>query len=261
MRRKWLAAMIVVAMVAGVVVLNQWKPERLTAATLERAAQVHQKLEQEDRAMQDNEPIEMAEASESKAAEPEKAEAAAPEPKEEPLPDVVKVKFETSKGPIVIEVHRDWAPNGVGRFLELVKMGYFNECRFFRVVTQPKPFVVQWGIPGDPELAMKWWNKTIPDDKPKQSNVAGMVTFAAGQAPNSRSTQLFINLGDNTFLDRMGFAPIGKVVQGMEIVRKFNGQYQERPTNQQMNLAKKGNAWLDDMFPGLDYVKSTKIEK
>jgi len=236
-------------------------PGRVAAATLERAGQVQQKLEQEDGAMLEHEPIRMADAWDTKATEPDKAEAPAPEPEEAPLPDVVKVKFDTSKGPIVIEVHRDWAPNGVGRFLELVKMGYFNDCRFFRVVTQPKPFVVQWGIPGDPELAMKWWNTTIPDDKPKQSNVAGMVTFAAGQAPNSRSTQLFINLGDNKFLDRMGFAPIGQVVQGMEIVRKFNGQYQEQPTNQQMNLANKGNAWLDEKFPGLDYIKSTTILK
>ena len=261
MKRKLMAGAVVVLLFTGLIVFNQWKPARLTAGTLERVAQVQRKLEQESQTMQDGERIRLAEATEKKASEPEKTDTPASKPKEAPLPDVVKVTFDTSKGPVVIEVHRDWAPNGVARFLELVKMGYFNDCRFFRVVTKPKPFVVQWGIPGDPELAMKWWRKTIPDDKPKQSNVTGMVTFAAGQAPNSRSTQLFINLGDNKLLDPMGFAPIGKVVKGMEVVRKFNDQYQDQPTNQQMNLAKHGNAWLDEKFPGLDYIKSTTIIK
>jgi peptidyl-prolyl cis-trans isomerase A (cyclophilin A) len=140
-------------------------------------------------------------------------------------------------------------------------MGYFTGNRFFRVVTQPKPFVVQWGIPGDPKLAQEWWNKTIPDEPVKQSNTEGILTFAAGTAANSRATQVFINLGGNKFLDNYGngFPPIGKVVEGMDVVRKFNAQYQDKPCDFQEAMVKNGNEWLDKQFPGLDYVKSATI--
>ncbi|NIA12814.1 MAG: peptidylprolyl isomerase [Nitrospiraceae bacterium] len=177
------------------------------------------------------------------------------------MPNVFRVRYDTSKGPVVIELHKEWAPNGVARFYELVKMGFFDGCRFFRVVTKPKPFVVQWGIPGEPKLAKKWNNRTIKDDKVMKTNAVGTVTFAAGRAPNSRSTQLFINLGDNKFLDGMGFAPIGYVVEGMEIVRQFNDEYQEKVTDRQGDIVSKGNAWLDEAFPGLDYVKKATIVK
>ena len=253
MKRRLMMFSAVVAVVVTLVALNYLEPQRLTASTFEKPTEVQQRLAPEP---QPGQPAE-----ESIVAQSETKSEASDKKDAEPLvvPDVFKVKFQCSNGDFVVEAHKDWAPNGVTRFLELVKMGYFNGCRFFRVVTKPKPFVVQWGIPGDPKLAKEWWNKTIPDDTVKQSNVAGMVTFAAGQAPNSRSTQLFINLGNNKFLDGMGFAPIGKVVEGMEVVKKFNDHYQGAPSNDQINIMNKGNEWVEERFPGLDYIKTAKV--
>jgi len=252
-KRRLMMFAAVLAVIAVLVALNYFQPQRLTASTIEESTTLQKRLDAEPQPGQTTEEQIVAQ-SETKSVAPDKQEA-------EPLvvPDVFKVKFQCSNGDFVVEAHKGWAPNGVTRFLELVKMGYFNGCRFFRVVTRPKPFVVQWGIPGDPELAKEWWNKTIPDDTVKQSNVAGMVTFAAGRAPNSRSTQLFINLGNNKFLDGMGFAPIGKVVEGMEVVKKFNDHYQEAPTNDQINIMNKGNEWVEKQFPGLDYIKTAKV--
>src|SRR5271166_5863155 len=122
----------------------------------------------------------------------------------EAAPPVYKVRFDTSKGPFVVEVHRDWAPNGADRFYNLVKSGFFDDTRFFRVVTG---FMVQFGINGDPAVASKWQNANIPDDPVKESNKPGYVTFAQTGAPNSRSTQVFINYGDNARLDATRFAP------------------------------------------------------
>lgn len=237
--------------VAILVFVNQAKPARLAAATLDRTAQVQQRLAAIDAR---GDAIVLAQGTGAK--EEEKAAA-----DDAPMPNVFRVRYDTSKGPVVIELHKEWAPNGVARFYELVKMGFFDGCRFFRVVTKPKPFVVQWGIPGEPKLAKKWNNRTIKDDKVMKTNAVGTVTFAAGRAPNSRSTQLFINLGDNKFLDGMGFAPIGYVVEGMEIVRQFNDEYQEKVTDRQGDIVSKGNAWLDEAFPGLDYVKKATIVK
>ena len=127
-------------------------------------------------------------------------------------PAKFQVRFDTSKGPFALEVHRDWAPNGVDRFYELVKSGYYDEARFFRVVPN---FVVQWGINKDPKVSVQWSQNYIPDDPVKESNRRGYITYAK-RGPNTRTTQLFINLADNASLDAMGFAPFGKVTQGME---------------------------------------------
>lgn len=267
MKRRLMLVAVIGAIVAALFALNQWKPARLNAATIEKSAQVAERLAEIDKEVAES--VALAQADSQPAPEPPAApEPAAPpaavappaaaQPKEE-MPNVFKVRVETSKGPIVIEVHKDWAPNGAKRFYELVKMGFYNDNRFFRVVTKPRPFVVQWGIPGDPKLAKEWWNKTIPDDKPKKSNEVGTVTFAAGQMPDSRTTQLFINLSANKFLDGMGFAPFGMVVEGMEVVKQFNSQYQEDVTGKQGDIVEKGNTWLDEAFPGLDYIKSMTI--
>jgi cyclophilin family peptidyl-prolyl cis-trans isomerase len=177
--------------------------------------------------------------------DPSKASAKAPE--------TFKAKFTTTKGDIVIEVHRAWAPNGADRFYNLVKMGFFDDTRFFRAVAH---FMVQFGINGDPAVNAKWQEQGIPDDPVKQSNKRGFVTFAQRPTPGSRTTQVFINYGDNSRLDN-SFAPFGEVIQGMEIVDSFNTQYGEAP-NQGL-IQSRGNAYLDSTFPNLDGVKHAAI--
>ncbi len=169
-------------------------------------------------------------------------------PKE--APDVFKVRFECSHGDFVAEFHKEWAPLGVARFHELASANFYNGARFFRVVPG---FMAQFGIPADPALAAEWRTRTIKDDPVKQKNVRGMITFAKTAAPNSRSTQLFINTGSNEFLDSQGFAPIGRVIEGMDVVERINAEYGETP-NQQM-IQMQGNAYLEQMFPKLDYIK------
>jgi peptidyl-prolyl cis-trans isomerase A (cyclophilin A) len=172
-----------------------------------------------------------------------------------PAPAVFRAAFDTSAGPFVIEVHRDWAPKGADRFYNLVRNGFFNDARFFRVVPN---FMVQFGINGDPAIQKHWAEANIPDDPVVQKNARGYVTFAKRNAPNSRSTQIFINFKDNSFLDGQGFAPFGQVVSGMEVVDKIYSVYGEAPD--QMRIQSQGNAYLKS-FPKLDYIKSATIVK
>jgi len=171
-------------------------------------------------------------------------------------PETFKAKFETTKGVIVIEVHREWSPNGADRFYNLVKNGYYDGVKFFRVVPG---FVVQWGIHGDPAIATKWLQSKIPDDPVKESNTRGTVTFATSGA-NSRSVQLFINLVDNSRLDASGFAPIGKVIEGMDVVDKLDGSYGEGLRYLQGKIAEEGNAFLEKSYPHLDGIKKAALE-
>ena len=171
-------------------------------------------------------------------------------------PETFKAKFETSKGMIVIEVHREWSPHGADRVYNLVKNGYFDGVKFFRAVPN---FVVQWGIHGDPAIATKWLQAKVPDDPVKQSNKRGFVTYAMG-GPNSRSVQLFINLVDNSRLDGMGFAPFGQVTEGMDVVDKFYGGYGEGLTKLQGRIAEEGNAFLEKNYPQLDSITRATIE-
>jgi peptidyl-prolyl cis-trans isomerase A (cyclophilin A) len=168
-------------------------------------------------------------------------------------PNTYRVSFDTSKGPVLIEIDRRLAPNGAQRFYELVKAKYFDGARFYRVVPG---FVVQWGAAANPAVTKKW-DVTIPDDPVNGSNTRGVVTFAATGAPNSRSTHLFINLANNARLDVMGFAPIGKVVKGMDVVDHIYAGYGERPD--QAKIAAQGNAYLNKDFPRLDYIKTARI--
>ena len=176
-------------------------------------------------------------------------------------PDVFKVNLDTSKGAVVIEVHRDWAPLGADRFYELVKSGYFDGARFFRVLPN---FMAQFGIAADPKVTGKWRENRINDDPVKQSNVRGMVTFAKTSLPNSRSTQLFINTADNARLDADHFAPIGRVISGMEAVDGLYSGYGEGapsgrgPSQQLINT--QGNAYLEKDFPQLDYIKKATVQ-
>ncbi len=179
-----------------------------------------------------------------------------PSKAKETAPASFRAKFETTKGDIVFECTRDWAPNGVDRFYNLVKIGFFDDVAFFRVV---KAFVVQWGIHGDPKVSAVWSDANLPPDPPKQSNKRGMLTYAMAGSPDTRSTQLFVNFKDNTNLDAMGFAPICKVAEGMEIADKLFGGYGETVTDKQGEIQSEGNAYLRAKWPELDYVKTAII--
>jgi len=174
----------------------------------------------------------------------------------ERAPNVFKARFDTSAGVFVIEVHADWAPRGADRFYNLVKNGYYDGCRFFRVVPG---FVVQFGINGDPAIQRNWTNATIPDDKVTQGNTRGSVTFAKSSEPNSRTTQMFINFADNSRLNRQVFAPFGRVTMGMEVLGKIYSGYGEKPD--QERIEKEGNAYLTKNFPKLDFIKKATIEQ
>ena len=167
-----------------------------------------------------------------------------------------KVKLECSCGDIVIEINEEWAPLGAARFLELVAQDFFTDVRFFRVVTKPRPFIVQFGINGDPDVASKWRDNVLDDDSPTQTNASGTLTFATS-GPNSRTTQMFINYGDNAFLDGQGFSPIGKVIEGMDIAEAICDEYGESPDQGQVQS--KGNAYLTKNFPNLDYIKKATV--
>ena len=169
-------------------------------------------------------------------------------------PDIFKVNLDTSKGTVVIEVHRDWAPIGADHFYQLIKAGYYDGARFFRVVPG---FVVQFGLAADPAVTAKWKDMNLQDDPVKESNTPGMLTYATA-GPNTRTTQLFINLGNNQRLDGMGFAPFAKVISGMEAVQAINAGYGEAP--QQPLIEAQGNAYLQNQFPQLDYIKKATIQ-
>ena len=177
----------------------------------------------------------------------------------ERAPAVFKARFTTTKGDFVVEAHRDWAPNGVDRFYNLVKLGYFTNVGIFRVIDG---FMMQFGISGDPAVNAAWRTATIPDDPPVVSNQRGMVTFAKG-GPNSRTTQLFVNFADNSRLDGMGFPAIGQVTEGMDVVDsiyKVGEGAPGGPGPSQGRLQMEGNAYLQREYPKLDYIKSAKIE-
>jgi len=180
---------------------------------------------------------------------------------EERAPDSYKVHFETSKGDFVVSVTREWAPLGADRFHTLVKSGYYDGARFFRVLPG---FVVQFGIAADPAVTAKWHNANLTDDLVKQSNRRSTITFATA-GPNTRTTQVFINLADNARLDQSGFSPFGAVTQGMEVVDQFYSGYGEGAPNgngpSQGSAESDGNAYLIRDFPKLDYIKKATIEK
>ena len=180
----------------------------------------------------------------------------------EKAPDTYKAKLDTSKGVVVIDVHRDWAPVGADRFYNLVKNGFYDDTRFFRVLDG---FMAQIGINGNPTIQSAWRNATIQDDPVKQSNKRGFVTYAKSGAPNSRSTQIFINYRDNSSLDRQGFAPFGEVTTGMDVVDKLYSGYGEGAPGgsgpEQGKIQMEGNAYLGKGFPKLDYIKKATVEK
>jgi peptidyl-prolyl cis-trans isomerase A (cyclophilin A) len=210
----------------------------------------------------------------SSAAAPTPAPAAAPAPAPAPTgdllapaqanataPDVFKARFTTTKGDFEIEVHRDWAPQGADRFYNLVKIGYFDDVSFFRDIPG---FMVQFGIHGRPDVNAVWHSAVIPDDPASgHSNERGAVTFATA-GPGTRTTQLFVNFGNNAGLDGQGFTPFGKVVSGMDVVDGlYNGYGEGAPSGRgpdQGRLQAQGNAYLHSDFPQLDYIKTARLE-
>jgi peptidyl-prolyl cis-trans isomerase A (cyclophilin A) len=173
-------------------------------------------------------------------------------------PDQYTVELDTTKGLIEIDVRRDWAPNGADRFYELVQNGYYTDVAFFRVING---FMAQVGISGDPKLNTVWREKRIPDDPVKASNSRGTVTFATS-GPNSRTTQFFINFADNSRLDAMGFAPFGKVKDMAPVEALYDGYGEGVPRGggpDQGMMQSRGNPYLRETFPKLDYIKSAKI--
>lgn len=191
--------------------------------------------------------------SQSAASQSAAPQSAAPQAPAQNATGTYRVLLDTSKGPVTIVVDRKLAPNGAKHFYELVNAKYFDGARFYRVVPG---FVVQWGAAADPAVTKKW-DVNIPDDPVKASNTRGMVAFAATGQPNSRSTHLFINLGNNGRLDAMGFSPIGRVVGGMSAVDHIYSGYGEKP-DQEM-IAEQGNEYLNKEFPQLDYIKTARI--
>jgi cyclophilin family peptidyl-prolyl cis-trans isomerase len=171
----------------------------------------------------------------------------------EQAPATYKASFDTSAGRFVITVHRSWAPKGADRFFNLVKNGFYDDCRFFRVVPN---FMVQFGLNGDPSVQSNWANANITDDPVTQSNKKGYVTFAT-RGKDTRTTQVFVNFKDNGFLDAQGFAPFGEVTSGMDVVEKITDQYGEKPN--QGSIQQQGNTYLQAQFPKLDYVKKATV--
>jgi len=178
----------------------------------------------------------------------------------EQAPPVYRVDFDTSKGPFVIEVHRDWAPNGADRFYNLVKNGFYDNARFFRVI---EGFMVQFGVNGDPKISAVWRDARIKDDPARISNKRSFVTFATA-GPNTRTTQVFVSYGDNSNLDSQGFTPFGQVISGMKVLDSMYSGYGEGAPRglgpDQSKLQAEGNAYLASKFGNLDYIKKATIE-
>jgi peptidyl-prolyl cis-trans isomerase A (cyclophilin A) len=174
-------------------------------------------------------------------------------------PDVYKVTFVTTKGDVVIQVTREWAPLGADRFYNLVDNGFYDGCQFYRVI---EGFMAQFGANGDPEVSDAWRDQRLMDDPNLISNARGRITFAMS-GPNSRTTQLFINYGDNNFLDNQGFSPFGEIIEGMDIVDKFHADYGEGAPRgrgpSQGRIRSEGNAYLNAEFPNLDSIVTARV--
>ena len=174
-------------------------------------------------------------------------------------PNDFLVRFETSKGPFTVEVHRDWAPRGADRFYHLVQSQYFDNVRFFRVVSS---FMAQFGMHGNPSVNAAWEKLPIQDDSVRESNRRGYITFA-NAGPNTRANQLFINTVNNRPLDEMGFAPFGRVIQGMAVLDSLFADYGDAPPGgvgpDQTRIRAEGNAYLEREFPKLDFIRTARI--
>ncbi|MFZ0211092.1 MAG: peptidylprolyl isomerase [Candidatus Acidiferrales bacterium] len=176
-------------------------------------------------------------------------------------PELFRVRLDTNKGPIVIEVHRDWAPHGTDRFYNLVRFGYYDDTRFFRVI---KGRWAQFGINGDPAISSVWRTQMIPDDPRRITNALGTIAYAFA-VPNGRATEVFINLRDNSRThDPEGFVPFGRIVAGLDVALALNSEYGESSgsgirAGRQGPLFAEGNRYLDREFPRLDRIRRASI--
>jgi len=170
-------------------------------------------------------------------------------------PATFSARFDTTKGPFVVKVTRSWAPRGADRFYNLVKSHFYDNQPIFRVVPG---FVVQWGISGTPSVAKKWQNRTIKDDPVKHSNDKGTITFATS-GPNTRTTQLFVNLGANSGLDSQGFSPFGAVTSGFPVLNQLYSGYGGSGGIDQAAITQNGAAWVRKNYPKLDWIKTASI--
>ncbi len=260
MKKNQIITLVVVAAFVGLLFfINRHEPTRVSEEQAKAAAEAQKLLEQADGEKADltfKDAIRkrgegLAEAAEAKGREAALAEAMAAAAK-----GPYQVEFQCSNGTFVVEVHPEWAPLAAAQFRTIVESGIYNEARFFRVVPG---FVVQWGIPGDPEKAAEWDKRNIADELVKTPNERGTIVYAmVGGQKDTRTSQVYINLADNTQrLDHLGFAPFGKVVKGMEVVEAINAEYGQDPD--QDEITSRGNAYLKEYFPKLDYIKEAKI--
>jgi peptidyl-prolyl cis-trans isomerase A (cyclophilin A) len=174
----------------------------------------------------------------------------------ERAPNSFRAKFETTKGSFVVEVHRHLSPHGADRFFNLVSLGYFRDVALYRVV---KGFVVQFGIHGDPRINTLWREATLPAEPVSASNLRGTLSYAMAANPETRTVQVFINLVDNVNLDGLGFAPFANVVEGMDVVEAFFTGYGNAPAGDQATITERGNDYLRETYPELDYIKSASV--
>ena len=177
-----------------------------------------------------------------------------PEEADEQAPETFNDAFETTAGEMVAEIHRDWAPKGADRLYNLVRIGFYDNVAFFRVIDG---FMAQFGLKGSPKVDQAWKKATIEDDPVKKSNKRGYVTFAKRKEADSRTTQLFINFTNNSTLDKKGFAPVGKLVEGTDTLDEIYRGYGGNPS--QGKIRKEGNTYLKEKFPKLDWIKSAEI--
>jgi peptidyl-prolyl cis-trans isomerase A (cyclophilin A) len=175
----------------------------------------------------------------------------------EQAPAAYRARVETNHGPFVIEVHREWAPHAADRFYNLVKNGFYDNARFFRVLSG---FMVQFGLNGDPEIQRPWSSAGLPDEPAKQSNLRGFVSFARESSPNSRDTMVFINYKDNSYLDSEGFPPFGRVVGGMDVVDTLYSGYGRTNVPDQRRILSEGNAYLAAEYPKLDFIRRARVD-
>lgn len=249
MKTRWLWLTVAVLGLAGIAAFTMFfQPSRMTYAQMKQQAEMERKLAQ---AGDTAKPAETQPAEEAPAETGTEKETTLEWPKEAPAQ--FRLKFECSNGTFVLECEKEWAPLGVERFYQLVREGFYNDARFFRVVPG---FVVQFGMPADPAVGAKWEGSEMKDDPVRNSNNPGTISFAS-RGPNTRTTQVFINLGYNDRLDQMNFAPFGKVVEGMDVVKAINSEYGERPDQGQIRA--RGNAYLTANFPRLDYIKNVTL--
>lgn len=253
MRRKLGIVAVVITMLAAVTAFNyKFNNPPLTEEMLKAQTETEDKLAQQEALMKQKKER-RASATIRKAAQTAQAADTTPVP---PMPDTFKLQFACSNGTFVAEFYKEWAPIGVAHLWELVHDNYYNDARFFRVISN---FMAQFGLAADPVKTAKW-RTSIKDDPANQKNLRGVITYAQTSRPNSRSTQLFINFKYNSDLDAK-YIPIGKVLTGMDVVDGINDEYGDAPSQGQgqTQITQFGNTFLDQTFPNLDYIKTITV--